>query len=81
MKYIKDNNDSRGNNMYFKRHLILHENKTPSLFTEFSEHERAQACTGVLALAHSLTQAKIVSEGESCKAATNFPNIPKNVFI
>lgn len=51
------------------------------MFIEFFKHKTGRTCTYDLSLTHRLTQAKIVSEGKSCKAGANFPNIPKNFFI
>lgn len=81
MRYTGGNNNSRRNNTYSKRYLILHENQMPLAFTESFKHERAHARACVPAVAGSRTQAKIVSEGKICKAAANFPDIPKNFFI
>lgn len=55
--------------------------KLSLIFIGFFKYRRAHPCMSILALAFLLTQTKIVSEGETCKAGANFPNIPKNFFI
>ena len=66
---------------YFLKYPIFHENEMSLMLPESFKHERAHAFTNVLAPTCWLTQAKAVSEGRSCKARANFPNMPKNFFI
>lgn len=55
--------------------------KMSLIFMRFFEHRRLHPCMSILSLAFWLTQTKIVSEGETCKADANFPSVPKNFFI